>query len=69
MADTTGDIRTIEEILGDEVVSSLRAGRNYIVLTMGCVERITGILKSQKTLIENQARIIESLSRRGNQSE
>lgn len=41
MANTTGDIRTVDEILGDEVQFSLKAGRSYIILSLSCVETIT----------------------------
>lgn len=41
MANTTGDIRTVDEILGDEVQLALKAGRTYITLSFSCVEKLT----------------------------
>ena len=41
MANTTGDIRTVDEILGDEVQLALKVGRSYIILSLSCVETLT----------------------------
>ena len=58
MADTTGDRRTVIEILEDGIRFSESAGRSIVPFSIECVQRIIELLKEQQ---QKKIKLLERL--------